>query len=332
MDLFFTAILFLLGLFLVSKGGDYFLDASIWIADAFKIPKVIVGATIVTIGTTLPEMIVSISASIKGNAELASSNAIGSITVNIGLILSILIIFLPFSMKRKTYFTKILLTFITILLLLYFVRDGILGTLESLVFIIIFAVFLLINIREAKLYSSDSDALHHTGFHQFDKDSAAATENHKSKRSMIINIIKFLFGAAGICFGSQLLIENGILLAKSLGISEVIIGFTAVGIGTSLPELVTAVKSLKKGKTSVSVGNIIGANIVDTTLILPLSSLFSEEKLAMHDSIVRQDIPVYIALISIVFIPALIKKRFSRWQGLLAAGIYIAYVIQKFFI
>jgi cation:H+ antiporter len=324
LEIIIIILLFILGLFLVSKGGDFFLNASVWIAETFHIPKVIVGATIVTIGTTLPEMIVSVSAAIQGNTELAASNAVGSITVNIGLILSILVLFHPFTIKRTDYTGKILLTFLAILALLCLGWDGILGTVESILLIAIFAVFIFVNIRQAKSsakdlqFSSEPAGLHNP------KDS----KNHpdSSKRSVIVHIIKFLLGAGGIYFGSQFLIDNGVLLAKAVGIPEVIIGFTAVSIGTSLPELVCALKSIRRGNTGVSVGNIIGANIVDTSLILSLSSIFSGGNLPVPEKIVRQDMPLYIVLISIIFVPALLRKRFSRWQAILTSGIYIFYV------
>lgn len=346
MEIVFIILLFLLGLFLVSKGGDYFLDASIWIAETFNIPKIIVGATIVTIGTTLPEMIVSISASIQGNAGLASSNAVGSITVNVGLIVSLVLIFLPAEIRRSDYIRKILLLFITIFALLYFIWDGFLGAVECLILLSLFAVFLFVNIREARSCNSNSssnkpsDIAAHKDARSGCKNCSGndlhpkkqTSHNDKSRRSVFINITKLLLGAAGIYFGSQLLINNGVLLAEYLGISEVVIGFTAVGIGTSLPELITAIKCLKRSKTSVSIGNVIGANIVGTTLILPLSSLFSGNNLFVPETIVRQDIPVYILLIGIIFIPALLKKRFARWQGIFAFSIYIIYVVQMFFV
>ena len=316
-----VVLLFILGLFFLSKGGDLFLDASVWMAETFHIPKVIVGATIMTIGTTLPEMIITVWTALKGNTGLAVSNALGSVSVNFGLVLPILVLFHPFEIRRKDYVKKTALIFLTAFALAWFGWDGMLNTAESLALAALFALFLFINIQEARSEDppSDDDFVH-----------PEKSASPKKKRALVSRIVKFVLGAAGIYFGSQLLIDNGILLAKAIGIPETVIGFTAMGIGSSMPELVTAVKSIRQGKTGVSVGNVIGSSIIVTTLIFSLGGFFSRPGLPVPELAVLQTISLYIGLAAVIFIPSLIRQRFSRWQALLAGGIYVFYVVWMF--
>ena len=144
---------------------------------------------------------------------------------------------------------------------------------------------------------------------------------------MLKNIVLFVLGAAGIVIGSDLLVDNGTLLAQRLGVPENVIALTAVAIGTSLPELVTAITSIVKKEASLSVGNVIGANIIDTALILPVCSVISGGTLQVAASTVRVDMPVCLAVTMIALIPALISQRFRRWQGVVLIAIYVAYLL-----
>ena len=149
----------------------------------------------------------------------------------------------------------------------------------------------------------------------------------KTKKDVALNIVKFLLGIAGIVIGSQLLVDKGSAIALSLGISEKIIALTAIAIGTSLPELVTTITAIVKKESALSFGNIVGANIIDTILILPLSSFVSGGALPVDVNTLKLDLPIAFVLALITLIPTIINKKASRWQGIVAIGVYLAYLV-----
>lgn len=304
-------LLFVLGLVLIIKGGDWFVDAAGWIAEVSGIPRFIVGATIVSVATTLPELLVSSIAASKGQAEMAIGNAIGSVTVNTALIMALSMVFLPVTLKRKDYLFKSVLLMGAVALLWALCGDGTLPVARGVVMFAIFALFIWENIRAAK---------------RQDEYSTDEKPEKPTRQTVLKNIVLFVLGAAGIVIGSDLLVDNGTLLAQRLGVPENVVALTAVAIGTSLPELVTAITSIVKKEASLSVGNVIGANIIDTALILPVCSVISGGTLQVAASTIRVDMPVCLAVTMIALIPALISQRFRRWQGILLIGIYIAYL------
>ena len=304
-------LLFVLGLVLIIKGGDWFVDAAGWIAEVSGIPRFIVGATIVSVATTLPELLVSSIAASKGQAEMAIGNAIGSVTVNTALIMALSMVFLPVTLRRKDYLFKSVLLMGAVALLWALCGDGTLPVARGVVMFAIFALFIWENIRAAK---------------RQDEYSTDEKPEKPTRQTVLKNIALFVLGAAGIVIGSDLLVDNGTLLAQRLGVPENVVALTAVAIGTSLPELVTAITSIVKKEASLSVGNVIGANIIDTALILPVCSVISGGTLQVAASTIRVDMPVCLAVTMIALIPALISQRFRRWQGILLIGIYIAYL------
>lgn len=304
-------LLFVLGLVLIIKGGDWFVDAAGWIAEVSGIPRFIVGATIVSVATTLPELLVSSIAASKGQAEMAIGNAIGSVTVNTALIMALSMVFLPVTLKRKDYLFKSVLLMGAVALLWALCGDGTLPVARGVVMFAVFALFIWENVKAAK---------------KEDANEPEEKPEKPTRQTVLKNIVLFVLGAAGIVIGSDLLVDNGTLLAQRLGVPENVVALTAVAIGTSLPELVTAITSIVKKEASLSVGNVIGANIIDTALILPVCSLISGGTLQVAASTVRVDMPVCLAVTMIALIPALISQRFRRWQGILLIGIYIAYL------
>ena len=304
-------LLFVLGLVLIIKGGDWFVDAAGWIAEVSGIPRFIVGATIVSVATTLPELFVSSIAASKGQAEMAIGNAIGSVTANTALIMALSMVFMHVTFKRKDYLFKSVLLMGTVALLWLLCSDGTLPVARGVVMFAVFALFIWENVKAAK---------------KEDANEPEEKPKKPTRRTVLKNIVLFVLGAAGVVVGSNLLVDNGTLLAQRLGIPENVIALTAVAIGTSLPELVTAITSIVKKEASLSVGNVIGANIIDTALILPVCSLISGGTLQVAASTVRVDMPVCLAVTMIALIPALISQRFRRWQGILLIGIYIAYL------
>lgn len=320
-------LLFAVGVLLIVKGGDWFVDGAVWVAEVTRIPKFIIGATIISLATTLPEIIVSTIAAVEGHGILTSGvgnyiaesedkvgmaigNGIGSVICNTALILAISIIFMPIAVDRAKFAPKGFLLIAAVCALFAFSFRGYFSIAGAIVLLLIFAVYIAENIRSAKK--------------ETEKDTARP---NTEKKSVILNILRVLAGAAGIVIGSQLLVDNGSKIASSWGVSEAIIGVTIVAVGTSLPELVTAITSLIKKQSSMSVGNVIGANVIDTTLILAVCSFVYGGRLPVSQQNIYLDFPVAILVTCIAVIPTAISKKFQRWQGILMLAIYVVYLV-----
>lgn len=311
MGVVITVLLFILGVVLIVKGGDFFVDAAEWIAEVSGIPKLIIGATIVSVATTLPELLVSTIAAAQGKTEMAVGNAVGSVTANIGLILAISVLFMPSVIRRRDYLTKSILMIAASVIVLI---GGVVGEISlaiAIVLLAVFAVFVYENIRGAK----KSEEKH-------ESDGKPET----TKKVVIVNTVKFIAGAAGIVIGAQLLVNNGSEIARLLGVSERIIGVTIVAVGTSLPELVTTVTAIAKKQSSISVGNILGANILDLTLILPTCSLVSGKSLPVSGLSAALDLPMCLIVGLIAVVPMIISSKFRRWQGVCLLLVFSVYV------
>ena len=309
--------MFAAGLLCIIKGGDLFVDAASWIAEASGIPKFIIGATVVSFATTMPEMLVSVFAALQGNADIAVGNAVGSVTANVGLIMCVALICMECAMTRKQFGVKACLLLAAILALFGFTRDGQLSVLESVLILVIFVGFLVESLIAARQEQGS--------------ELPAQEERPKiDKKTVLLNIGKFLLGAAGIVLGAQLLIDNGSALARMLGVPDAVIAATMIAIGTSLPELVTTLTAIKKKQASLSVGNIIGANIVDLTLIMPLCAVIQGKPMTVERQGMLLDIPACLIICAAALIPALVQGKFKRWIGYLIGGLYIAYLIIMF--
>ncbi len=301
-------ILFIAGLVLIIKGGDYFVDAASWFAEAFGIPKFIIGATVVSFATTLPELLVSLFASMQGKNLMAAGNAIGSVSANLGLIMGISVVCIPAVVKRSQFAFKGILMMVICAVLWFFARSGNIGIAPSILLLSLFLIFMAENISSAKKTSKDAETL------SFTKKEAAK------------NVLFFLIGIAGIVIGADLMVDNGSEIARMFGISEGIISVTIIAIGTSLPELVTTLTAIAKKQSSLSIGNIIGANIIDLSVILPICSLVAKGNTPVAFQTYAIDIPVCLGIILISIIPPLIFQKLKRTQGVALLLVYAAYI------
>ncbi len=344
-------ILLAVGIVLVVKGGDWFVDAASWIAEVSGIPTFIIGATIVSLATTLPEILVSSIAASQGSAGLAIGNAVGSVNCNIALIMAISLIFIPAAFKRKDYVFKMALLLAGISVLWAVSASGSeVVWWEGLIVLLVFLAFMVENILSAKRHtkqlelSLEGSDLQPKPVELGNGVLRYVEENRQSKRltikrsGMVIekkdigkNIFMFIFGAACIVIGAQLMCDNGSRLAELAKVPEDIIGVTILAVGTSLPELVTTITSIVKKKADLSIGNIIGANVIDISLILPLCSFIAAGKAGETLAISAQssviDFPFCLAVAAVAFVPALIMGRFKKWQGVLLLAGYAVYML-----
>ena len=305
----FVILLFVVGLVLIIKGGDWFVDSAVFIANLTGIPKFIIGATIVSVATTLPELTVSVTGVIDGELDLAVGNAVGSVTANIGLIMGISLVCMPAVIKRSQFWLKGTLMSAAALLLWVLCKDGTLHMLPSFALFVLLAVYVWDNIRDAK------------------NDVGSDEREIVDKKDLPKQIVMFIIGIAAIVGGSKLLIEYGSEIALLLGVPSAIIGVTMVAIGTSLPELITTLTAIRKKESSMSIGNIIGANIIDLALILPICSVVSDGKLTIAEQSYALDMPMCFGMTLIAVLPPLIKGKLYRWQGILMLALYAVYVV-----
>ena len=305
----FVILLFVVGLVLIIKGGDWFVDSAVFIANLTGIPKFIIGATIVSVATTLPELTVSVTGVINGELDLAVGNAVGSVTANIGLIMGISLVCMPAVIKRSQFWIKGTLMSAAALLLWVLCKDGTLHMLPSFELFVLLAVYVWDNIRDAK------------------NDVGSDEREVVDKKDLPKQIVMFIIGIAAIVVGSKLLIEYGSEIALLLGVPSAIIGVTIVAIGTSLPELITTLTAIRKKESSMSIGNIVGANIIDLAMILPICSVVSDGKLTIAEQSYALDMPICFAMTLIAVLPPLIKGKLYRWQGILMLALYAVYVV-----
>lgn len=312
MDILIAVLLFAVGLVLIVKGGDLFVDAATWIAEVSGVPKFIVGATVVSFATTLPELIVSLMAALEGKVDMAVGNAVGSVTANTGLILGIALIFMPCVIQRKIYAFKSVLLIAAAGLTLLFSLGGSLILPGCIVLLLTLAAFMWENVTSAKKQLADAPS-----------EGRPAHD----RKTVISNIVRFVLGTAGIVIGSRLMVDNGSKLALAAGVSEGVIAVTLVAVGTSLPELVTTITAIVKKQSALSFGNVIGANIIDLCMIMPVCALASGQALPISQQGLLLDMPVCLAVAAVALIPMLITGKFSRWQGIVLVAGYAAYVV-----
>lgn len=314
MTLFASIVLFVLGVVLVVKGGDFFVDAASWIAEKSGIPKVIIGATIVSLATTMPELLVSVMAALDGKVDMSIGNAVGSVTANIGLIMAIGLICMPGVIKRSNYLVKSILMLAAAALITVCGITGSVSLPISVLLMIVFAIFMYENLHEVRKNVSA-------------KKSDSEKEEPASRKTVALNVAKFVVGALFIVIGSQLLVDNGSTLARLAGVPERVIGVTLIAVGTSLPELITTITAIAKKQSSLSIGNIFGANIIDLTLIMPLSALISGKALPVSQTLAMIDLPICLVVGLIAVVPAMIRSKFSRSQGIALLAVYAVYVV-----
>ena len=315
-------LLFAVGLVLLIKGGDWFVDGATGIARRFHIPEIIVGATVVSIGTTLPEVMVSATGALNGQGAMAYGNAIGSIICNTSLIAAITLTVRPGTVDTKSL--KMPVAFFFISAAVYCMAAYLMGEFTrplGLLLLALFVVYMVSTVRQ--------------GFRN-PAPAADEQEEDNKEKSLWQELVLLVVGAAVIAVGANLLVDNGTIIAKALGVPETVIALTFVALGTSLPELVTAITSLIKGHGSLSLGNIIGANIFNLVLVSGVSVALAPFKVPVGNVIfginasLILDIPLMLVVMALLTLPALATRKLHRWQGILLLCIYAAFCVIQF--
>ena len=313
--LFLVILLLIVGFVLLIKGADYFVEGSSSIAKRFQVPSLIIGLTIVAMGTSLPETAVSVTASLVGNNELAIGNAIGSNIFNLMIVIGICACLNVIPVSQDTIRSDIPFSAICAILLLALGYLGIgdrdkmiLGHLDGILFLLIFILFIISLIRRALKARQAGQAVE---------------EEEIVEISMIKSILFILLGAAAIAIGGDLTVDSASRIAIDLGMSQTLVGLTIVSVGTSLPELVTSFVAARKNEIGMALGNAIGSNIFNILMVLGVASAISPIPLIMENII---DITVLLVFTLIVWLFAYTKNRISRREGIVMIALYLAYL------
>ncbi len=314
-----TIILFLAGFVLITKGADIFINCTVEIGKKTHISELILGATIVSFATTLPELTVSMCASLNDQTTMSLGNAVGSIICNTGLILGLVAFISPFKVDRKMFISKSTILLISIISLMVCGLDGSINGSDTIVLLIILSIFMYTNyksITNGKSIKSNSsqEVNEYTGL--------------KSKE-LLNTMILFFLGLIMMVIGSKVLVESGSDIAKMIGIPEGIISLTIIALGTSLPELVSSLTAIKKKHHAISVGNILGANILNITSVIALSSIPNDIPILSQNSSI--DYLFMIALVLILILPTIKSNKIYRFQGLMLLLIYGTYISTLYF-
>ena len=319
-----SVLLFAVGLVLLIKGGDWFVDGATGIAKRFNLPDIVVGATVVSIGTTLPEVMVSTTGALAGSGAMAYGNAIGSIICNTALIAAISITCNPGPVNVKSMKTPAIFFFCSAAM--YCLAAYGLGTFPrwlGFVMLTVFVIYMVMTVRNG-LQNPDS--------------TEEEEEGEQKERKLWQELLLLVIGAAVIAVGADLLVDHGQIIAIGLGVPETVVALLFVALGTSLPELVTTITSLKKGRASLGVGNVIGANVFNLVLVSGVAVSLAPFDVPVENTLLNTglnlslvfDIPVMLLVMSLMIFPALAKKKLGRWQGIVLLGIYVAFCICQF--
>ena len=374
-----SVLLFAVGLILLIKGGDWFVDGATGIAKRFHLPDIVVGATVVSIGTTLPEVMVSTTGALAGSGAMAYGNAIGSIICNTALIAAISITCNPGPVNVKSMKTPAIFFFMSAGL--YCLAAYLLGEFPrwmGFVMLGIFICYMLLTVRNGLRNpdtAEEEEEEESTGmpwlpliiigaialvvalsgmffettpvwFGAVLAVIALAVMFFGSKmvkesdavRSIVMELLLLVAGAGIIAVGADLLVEHGQVIAIGLGVPETVVALLFVALGTSLPELVTTITSLRKGRASLGVGNVIGANVFNLVLVSGVAVSLAPFEVPAENTLLNtglnlslvMDIPVMLGVMMLMILPALLKKKLSRWQGLVLMMVYAAFCVLQF--
>lgn len=314
---------FCAGLFVLVKGGDWFVDGAVGIARKFRLPDLLIGATVVSVGTTLPEVMISASSALAGHGEIAYGNAVGSIICNAALVAAITIAVRPgkadgaalrlpaaFFFAAAAFFAAVAYT------------AGWFGRWVGAALLALFAAYLAAQILQARRGPAAAPD--------------AAPGEAEGESPLRRDLLGLAVGAVLIAVGADLMVDNGILIAAALGVPESVIALTVVALGTSLPELTTAITSLVRGHGALSLGNVVGANLFDLVLVCGVSAalapfgLPADAELLGRSASLVLDLPVMFLVMLLLVVPPLRRGRLYRWQGAALLAVYAAYCAVQF--
>ncbi|WP_419726188.1 calcium/sodium antiporter [Terrisporobacter petrolearius] len=314
-------ILFLIGFLLITKGADIFIECTVKIGKKTGISELILGATIVSFATTLPELTVSVFASIDNHTTMSLGNAVGSIICNTGLILGLVAFISPFKVDKKMFFSKSVILLICVIALMILGTNGTITQGDGILLIILLSIYMYSNIKSV----SGKNKVGGLSNKRTDSCNNSKTNKHDTLKIGAL----FLLGLIMMVIGSKLLVDNGVKLASYIGIPQGVISLTVIALGTSLPELVSSLTAIRKNHHGISVGNILGANILNITSVIGISSLINDLPILAQN--IRVDFVFMTILLLTLIIPTIKTSKIYRLQGVVLLGTYIVYIATIYF-
>ena len=299
--------LLILGLVILIFGGDLLVRSAVSFAEKFGVSSFLIGVTVVSFGTSVPELMVSIQAAMDQAADIAIGNVLGSNIANIALVLGVSAVIRPLSITTNTYKLSWWVMLISSLLFILFLLDNVITKMEGLLLIAGLFCFIFFSIKR----------------------NIPNEESIISKINIQTGILFFVLGSIGLYFGSELFVESAISIASFFNVPKFVIGITVVALGTSLPELVTSIVALMKGQNNISLGNLIGSNIFNVFAVLGITSLIQE--LGTSSILLFLDFGVMLAVILVFGYQLFIRKKISRTAGLILLSGYFSYILFSVF-
>ena len=299
--------LLILGLVILIFGGDLLVRSAVSFAEKFGVSSFLIGVTVVSFGTSIPELMVSIQAAMDQAADIAIGNVLGSNIANIALVLGVSVVIRPLSVTTNTYKLSWWVMLISSLLFILFLLDNVITKMEGLLLIAGLFFFIIFSIKR----------------------NIPNEESIISKINIQTGILFFVLGAIGLYFGSELFVESAISIASFFNVPKFVIGITVVALGTSLPELVTSIVALMKGQNNISLGNLIGSNIFNVFAVLGITSLIQE--LGTSSILLFLDFGVMLAVILVFGYQLFIRKKISRTAGFILLSGYFSYILFSVF-
>jgi len=299
-----VVVFLLLGIVFLLVGGDLLVKSSAALASKLNVSPFLIGITVVSFGTSAPELLVSLNAALQGITGIAMGNVIGSNIANIALVLGLTILIRPINLESKRYLFSWLIMLVSSVMFYGFSVDGVIDPIDGLFFISGLILFISLSIRY--------------------RHSSIDEEEIEERLNTRLIPLYFILGAAGLYFGSEFLVANSVIIAKHFGLSEFVIGITIVALGTSLPELVTSVIAILKGQSSISIGNLIGSNIFNVFAVLGITSLV--RPLDADTSLLISDLPIMLGVTLLLGLFLFISRKLRRIEGVLLISIYLIYL------
>ena len=310
MNVLFAALVIVLSFLLIVWGGDRFVDTCVVLAKKLKIPTAVVGATLTSIGTTLPELLVTIFSSTSGAGGLAVGNALGSVIFNACVIGGVLFLFLTVKKDSSIQNMGVLLLF-SVFIIFLMSLNGNISLPELILLVLLFAVFVVLNYIQTK------------------KQNNLGLQPVNNTRPIKYHLFMFLVSACAIAVGAYFLVNKAKMLAKLLKFSDTLIGLTIVCIGTSLPELVTTISAIRKKEAGLGIGNIVGSNIINCCLLIGISGILTGGNLLVSTGTKFITIPIAIIASLLLLVPCMIKSS-KKWQGAMLLAVYAVYYTYLF--
>lgn len=298
-------ILFIVGIILVLKGADWLTDGSVAVASRLGVSQIVIGLTIVAMGTSMPEFCVSLISALKGTPDLAVGNVVGSNIFNALLIVGVAALVAPMTILKSTVKRDIPFAILASAALLVMCLDNHIGRMDALILLILFAIFMTMTLRGAR-----KDA----------EEPQGETKTLPTGKAVVF----ILLGLAGLIIGSNLFVDSASSIARSLGVSDAVIGLTIVAGGTSLPELATSVVSARKGNSGIAIGNVLGSNVFNILFILGITGLIQPMAIT---GITMVDLSVMVLSMCLLWLFSFTRYRIQRWEGAVLTAAFIGYMV-----